>query len=75
MPQTREGRAVLAAIDRPGVWRFEPLSGTLLGLDTREAMDGLPDDLDRGLARALLLVAESEFVTAFRRRMASEKPK
>ena len=57
---------MLAALDRPGVWRFAAFTGALIGLDLTEAMASLPDGLDRVRARALFVAAEIAFVRAFR---------
>jgi hypothetical protein len=48
---------VLAALDRPGVWRFAAFSGALIGLDLVEAMASLPHGIDRERARALFTAA------------------
>ena len=57
---------MLAALDRPGLWRFAAFTGALIGLDLAEAMTSLPRGLDRERARALFIVAEAAFVRAFR---------
>jgi hypothetical protein len=57
---------VLAALDRPGVWRFAAFSGALTGLDLIEAMASLPAEIDRERARALFTTAETAFVRAVR---------
>jgi hypothetical protein len=59
---------VLAALDRPGVWKFAAFSGALIGLDLAEAMASLPGGIDRERARALFIVAEIAFVQAFQKR-------
>ena len=63
---------MLAALDRPGVWRFAAFSGALIGLDLSEAMASLPGGIDRERARALLIVAEVAFVRAYQKRRDSE---
>lgn len=64
-PRTDEGRAVLAALDRIGVWRRAGMAGTLTGLDLVEAMASLPAGMDADFARRLLLAAEAPFVAAW----------
>jgi hypothetical protein len=59
---------VLAALDRPGVWRFAAFSGAVIGLDLASAMASLPDSIDRERARALFIAAEAAFVRAFQKR-------
>jgi hypothetical protein len=59
---------VLAALDRPGVWRFAAFTGALIGLDLAEAMASLPEGLDRERVRALFMAAEIAFVRAFHKR-------
>jgi hypothetical protein len=71
-PHTAEGRLVLAALDRPGVWRFAAFTGALIGLDLAEAMASLPQGIDRERARALFIAAEIAFVRAFHKRKDSE---
>jgi hypothetical protein len=63
---------VLAALDRPGVWRFASFTGALIGLDLAEAIASLPDGIDRERTRALLISAETAFVRAFQKRKDSE---
>jgi hypothetical protein len=63
---------VLAALDRPGVWRFASFTGALIGLDLAEAIASLPDGIDRERARALFTTAETAFVRAFHKRKESE---
>ena len=56
---------MLAALDRPGVWRFAAFTGALIGLDLAQAMASMPCGLDRERARALFIAAEAAFVRAF----------
>jgi hypothetical protein len=63
---------VLAALDRPGVWRFASFTGALIGLDMAEAMASLPQGIDRERARAQFTAAETAFVRAFHKRKVSE---
>ena len=51
-PRTQEGRAVLDAIGRSGVWRRAGMSGHIVGLDMREALGSMPRGLDIDFARA-----------------------
>ena len=70
---TPEGRAVMAVCDRPGVWRRAGDLLSVTGLDLAEAMRSLPaGPLDRDLTRALFLVAEAAFVTAFDEQMTAQ---
>ena len=63
---------MLAALDRPGVWRFAAFSGALIGLDLAEALAALPDGIDRERAHALFIAAEIAFVRGYHKRKESE---
>ena len=64
-PRTPEGRAVIDAIGRSGVWKRAGMSGHIVGLDMREALGSMPGGLDMDFARRLLLIAERFFVPAW----------
>lgn len=64
-PQTRAGRHVAAALDRPGVWKRAGLTAPLVGLDLNEALASLPADIDRDLARRYLIAAEGPYLAAW----------
>ena len=63
---------MLAALDRPGVWRFAAFTGALIGLDLTEAMASLPQSIDRERARALFMAAEVAFVRAVHKRKVTD---
>lgn len=65
MPITLEGRAVMDALDRPGVWKRAGMGGDVVGLDIVEAMSSLPRGCDTELARSLFIAAEAPFLMAF----------
>lgn len=54
----------MAALQRPGVWRFAGMSGIRMGVDLAEAMASLPNAIDRELARELLIAAEVPWLAA-----------
>ena len=74
-PRTPEGRAVVDAIGRWGVWKRAGMSGHIVGLDIREALQSMPGGLDIDFARRLLLIAERFFVPAWWRHAEATKEK
>lgn len=64
MPRTIEGRSVLDALNRAGVWKRAGLTGLVSGLDLREALASLPAGCDRGLAKRLLIIGEAAYLGA-----------
>jgi hypothetical protein len=64
-PLTPEGRAVLQAIERVGVWKRVGMSAVVAGLDMAEAMASLPDGADREFAMRLFVIAEAAYVGAW----------
>lgn len=61
-PMTAEGRAVLEAIDRYGVWKRAGFGGQIYGLDLPEAMASVPVGLDRDFVQRLFLCAEPGYL-------------
>ena len=61
---TDEGRAVAAALDRPGLWIRSGIDGILTGLDMAQALASVPSNLDVEFMRRLFAVAELGFVSA-----------
>lgn len=54
----------MAALARPGIWKRDPFSLRIHGLDLTEAMASLRDRLDRDFACELFLQAELAFLAA-----------
>jgi hypothetical protein len=63
-PETAEGHIVAATLDRWGIWRRAGMSGSIVGIDTEEAMRELPPQCDRAFALRLLVAAEAPFCAA-----------
>lgn len=64
-PRTPEGRAVIAILERPGVWQWAGMSAALTGLDLAAALTSLPQYCDVEFARGLLIEAEVAYVAAW----------
>ena len=73
-PHTVEGRLVLSALDRPGVWRFASFSGALIGLDLASAMASLPDGIDPAIEQIFARARSGEPVNTLCA-LAAESPR
>ncbi|MGE0038213.1 MAG: hypothetical protein AB7S93_21540 [Xanthobacteraceae bacterium] len=65
---------MLDCLDRPGIWRRAGMVGHVTGLDMREALAGVPAELDVGFVKRLLVIAERHFVAAWLARAMEQKP-
>lgn len=63
----------MAALGRWGVWKRAGMQGEISGLDLGEALQSIPDDLDRLFVVRLFAFAEAAFIRAVHAQAQSEK--